>query len=106
MTDVKSIPERAEPVKTDPVKAVGTLDVDAIAAALRGPDDGPDKERARAAVKAMTGTWEHLPVRIRAAVRTDIGRFVTAGKSRDDIIAAGYSGATTDRALRDLGQRG
>lgn len=82
------------------------LSADAIAEALKSPDENKGKKDAREAVRSMTGTWEHLPVRIRSAVRTDIGRMLVAGKSKAEIMEAGYSAITAERALRDLGLAG
>jgi hypothetical protein len=73
---------------------------------LRAEGDGGPKKAAREAVKAMTGTWEHLPVFIRSAIREDVGRIIVSGKGKADVIAAGYSELTAERALRDLGHRG
>ncbi|MBO0142264.1 hypothetical protein JZX87_13940 [Agrobacterium sp. Ap1] len=97
MTDAKA----AEATST-----AETLDVEKIAKALRSDTDDKAKKDARAAVRTMTGTWEHLPVRIRSAIRTDVGRFIAAGKGKAAVIEAGYSEITAERALRDLGHRG
>lgn len=91
---------------TEAVNAPEALDVEKIAKALRSEGEDKSKKDARAAVKAMSGTWEHIPVRIRSAIRTDVGRFVAAGKGKAEIVDAGYSEITAERALRDLGHYG
>jgi hypothetical protein len=91
---------------TEATVAVETVDVAKIATALRSDNDDKAKKDAREAVKSLSGTWEHLPVRIRSAIRTDVGRFIASGKGKAEVMAAGYSEITAERALRDLGHRG
>lgn len=94
-------------VKASAAKKLSAAEeIEAIAKALRADSEGEAKKSARQAVKAITGTWEHIPVRIRSAIRTDVGRFVAASKGKADLIEAGYSEITAERALRDLGHRG
>jgi hypothetical protein len=95
-----------EPKNAEPAKVAITADPDAITKALFSKEEGKAKADAREAVRKLTGTWETLPVRIRSAIRADISRLLTDGKTIADVVAAGYSGVTAERALRDLGHRG
>ncbi|PLU11117.1 hypothetical protein BMJ31_30145, partial [Sinorhizobium medicae] len=42
--------------------------------------------------------------RLRSAVRSDISRLLDNGKTRAQIIEAGYSAGVVNQALRDLGR--
>ncbi|PLU60726.1 hypothetical protein BMJ24_10230, partial [Sinorhizobium medicae] len=48
--------------------------------------------------------WPQLPSRLRSAVRSDISRLLDNGKTRAQIIEAGYSAGVVNQALRDLGR--
>ncbi|MCQ1766128.1 hypothetical protein NOJ28_11335 [Neorhizobium galegae] len=95
-----------EPKTEEPAKVAAALDPEGIAKALFSEGEGKAKKDAREALRKLSGTWETLPVRLRSAIRADIGRLLKDGKTVTDVVAAGYSNVTVDRALRDLGRRG
>lgn len=87
----------AEPARR--VDPVGDL-----CAILAEPGENETKAAARKTVGAMTQRpWEQLPSAIKSAIRADFAGMLDANKSRDDMIAAGYSPAIVERALRELG---
>ncbi len=76
-----------------------------ICRALFATDEGAKKEVARKAVGGMTQRpWQQLPSRLRSAIRCDVGRLVDQKKTREDIVALGYSVEILGQALRDLGK--
>ncbi|KOF17883.1 hypothetical protein AC244_16095 [Ensifer adhaerens] len=69
--------------------------------------DGTDAQKAaaRKAVGAMTQRpWQQLPSRLRTAIRCDVGRLADARKTREQIVALGYSVEILGQALRDQGK--
>ncbi|MQW00218.1 hypothetical protein GHK46_23680 [Sinorhizobium medicae] len=72
--------------------------------ALFSTEEGAKKKAARQTAGAMTQRpWPQLPSRLRSAIRSDIFRLLESGKSRGQLIEAGYSAAVVNQALRDLG---
>lgn len=96
-------------MKTDQIEEAKASREDPVAKLyrdLRSDQEGPAKLDARKQVAGMTQRpWEQLPPGLKSAIRTDIGRLNAAGKTIEDIVAAGYSGTIANRALRDLGKR-
>ncbi len=76
-----------------------------ICQALFAADEGTKKDAARKAVGGMTQRpWQQLPSRLRSAIRSDVGRLVDQKKTREQIVALGYSVEILGQALRDLGK--
>lgn len=76
-----------------------------ICQALFATDEGTKKDAARKAVGGMTQRpWQQLPSRLRSAIRSDIGRLADQKKTREQIVAFGYSVEILGQALRDLGK--
>lgn len=94
---MKVVKTAAEPARR--VDPVGEL-----CAILTEPGENEAKVAARKTVGAMTQRpWEQLPSAIKSAIRADFAGMLNASKSRDDMLAAGYSAVIVERALRDLG---
>ncbi|MEI2299337.1 hypothetical protein [Ensifer sp. MJa1] len=84
-------------VKVDPAEE--------ICQALFATDEGAKKEAARKAVGGMMQRpWQQLPSRLRSAIRSDVGRLADQKKTREQIVALGYSVEILGQALRDLGK--
>jgi len=76
-----------------------------ICQALFATDEGGKKDAARKAVGGMTQRpWQQLPSRLRSAIRSDVGRLADQKKTREQIVALGYSVELLGQALRDLGK--
>ncbi|MDE4595914.1 hypothetical protein [Sinorhizobium meliloti] len=72
--------------------------------ALFSTEEGAKKKAARQTAGSMTQRpWPQLPSRLRSAIRSDIFRLLESGKSRGQLVEAGYSAAVVNQALRDLG---
>lgn len=77
-----------------------------ICQALFVTDEGAKKDAARKTVGAMTQRpWQQLPSRLRSAIRSDVGHLVDQKKTREQIVALGYSVEILGQALRDLGRK-
>lgn len=73
--------------------------------ALFSTEEGARKKAARQTAGAMTQRpWPQLPSRLRSAIRSDIRRLLDGGKTRAQILEAGYSAGVVSQALRDLGR--
>ncbi|MGZ2438249.1 hypothetical protein [Sinorhizobium medicae] len=76
-----------------------------ICRALFSDGESVQKTAARKTVGAMTQRpWQQLPSRLRTAIRCDVGRLVDAKKTREQIVALGYSVEILGQALRDIGK--
>lgn len=74
--------------------------------ALFAVEESPKKNAARKTVGAMTQRpWQQLPSRLRSAIRSDVGRLADQRKTREEIVALGYSVEILGQALRDLGKK-
>lgn len=79
--------------------------IEDICQALFETEESAKKNAARKTVGAMTQRpWQQLPSRLRSAIRCDVGRLVDQKKTREDIVALGYSVEILGQALRDLGK--
>ncbi|ANK73606.1 hypothetical protein FA04_13845 [Ensifer adhaerens] len=80
--------------------------VEEICQALFATEEGAKKEAARKAVGGMTQRpWQQLPSRLRSAIRSDVGHLADQKKTREQIVALGYSTEILGQALRDLGKK-
>lgn len=78
---------------------------DEVCQALFSDGESAQKSAARKAVGAMTQRpWQQLPSRLRTAIRCDVGRLADARKTREQIVALGYSVEILGQALRDQGR--
>ena len=76
-----------------------------ICQALFSDGESAQKTAARKTVGAMTQRpWQQLPSRLRTAIRCDVGRLADAKKTREQIVALGYSVEILGQVLRDLGK--
>lgn len=88
-----------------PVAAPAVDPQEEICQALFSDGESAQKTAARKTVGAMTQRpWQQLPSRLRTAIRCDVGRLADAKKTREQVVALGYSVEIIGQALRDLGK--
>ncbi|WDZ75453.1 hypothetical protein PWG15_12585 [Ensifer adhaerens] len=79
--------------------------IEDICQALFETEESAKKSAARKTVGAMTQRpWQQLPSRLRSAIRSDVGHLADH-KTREQIVALGYSVEILGQALRDLGRK-
>lgn len=80
--------------------------IEDICQALFEAEESTKKTAARKTVGAMTQRpWQQLPSRLRSAIRSDVGHLADQKKTREQIVALGYSVEILGQALRDLGRK-